>query len=123
MMTSASEDPKKTMAAVGIQRAPALPLQNFKPIIEQTMKADKVVEFDRNKHLEFTPPSRVVMMKDLGYKEDAGVSPVAVSEPFKLFSREAIQQMRREITQPEVMKNCQFKSNIAACQLRGYAAK
>jgi hypothetical protein len=41
--------------------------------------------------------------------------------PFQLFSSEAIEQMRHEIFQPEVMVNCSFSSNIAACQLRGYA--
>jgi len=48
---------------------------------------------------------------------------VAVSQPFKLFSDEAVQQMRSEILQPQVMENCGYQSNIAASQVRGYAPK
>ena len=121
-----SSDPTKTMPAVETMRASAVPLPSFKPIIERTShlpKREGAIKFEASKHLEFSPPSRVVTMKEIGYKEDAGVSPVAVSEPFKLFSREAIQQMRAEIMQPEVMEKCKFKSNIAASQLRGYAPK
>ncbi|ORX96060.1 hypothetical protein BCR34DRAFT_498011 [Clohesyomyces aquaticus] len=81
------------------------------------------VKFEPKKHLAYTPPSKIVMMKDIGYSEDAGVSPVAVSQPFQLFSPEGIQQMRAEIFKPEVAENCSYSSNIAACQLRGYASK
>lgn len=62
-------------------------------------------------------------MKDIGFQEDLGVSPVAVSEPFPLFSSEAIQQMRAEFMKPEVFEDHKYSSNIAACQLRGYAPK
>jgi len=62
-------------------------------------------------------------MSDIGYPEDAGVSPIAVSQPFRLFSVEAIEQMRAEIFNPIVMEKCGFRSNLAACQLRGYCPK
>ncbi|EON65023.1 hypothetical protein W97_04258 [Coniosporium apollinis CBS 100218] len=79
--------------------------------------------FDPAKHLAFTPPSQIIKMKDLGFSETVGVSPVAVSEPFQMFSSEAIQQMRAEILKPEVMEQCNYRSNIAACQLRGYSSR
>lgn len=80
-------------------------------------------EFEASKHLTFEMPE-VVMMEDIGYAKDAGVSPVAVSKPFQLFSPEAVQQMRREVfdvrdNHPEHT----YQSNIAPCQLRGYAPK
>jgi hypothetical protein len=102
-----------------------MPRPKYKPIIEQTaVKSEHVTAtFDPTKHLAFKEAVEVVMMEDLGYAKDAGVSPVAVSQPFRLFSKEAIGQMRAEILKPEVMKNCAFRSNIAACQLRGYAKK
>jgi hypothetical protein len=80
-------------------------------------------DFDASKHLTFEMPE-VVMMEDLGYTKDAGVSPVAVSKPFQLFSHEAVMQMRQEVfdvrdNHPEHV----FKSNIAVCQVRGYAPK
>ncbi|KAF2474733.1 uncharacterized protein BDR25DRAFT_384101 [Lindgomyces ingoldianus] len=114
------------MAAIATQRASALPRPNFRPIIEHATiqkPAQKVVKFDPKKHLAYTPPSQIVMMKDIGYPEDVGVSPVAVSQPFQLFSHEAIEHMRMEIFKPEVTEHCSYSSNIAACQLRGYASK
>jgi hypothetical protein len=80
-------------------------------------------DFEASKHLIFEAPE-VVMMEDIGYAKDAGVSPVAVSKPFPLFSSSAVQQMRREVfdvrdNHPENI----FASNIAPCQLRGYAPK
>ncbi|KAF2797653.1 hypothetical protein K505DRAFT_347074 [Melanomma pulvis-pyrius CBS 109.77] len=111
--------------AVATQRVSALPRPSFKPIIEHTLKkpVQDAVKFDPKKHLAYTPPTQVTMMKDIGYAEDTGISPMAVSQPFQLFSPEAIQQMRAEIFKPEVMENCSFSSNIAARQLRGYASK
>lgn len=122
----ASDKRKDSMAAVATQRVSTVPRPNRKPIIEHvaTQKvAQNVVDFDPKKHLVNAPTPPVVMMKDIGYAEDVGVSPVAVSQPFQLFSHEAVQQMRREIFKPEVMEHCSFSSNLAACQLRGYAPK
>lgn len=61
-------------------------------------------------------------MAEIG-KKDQGVSPNAVSEPFSLFTDEAIQQMRSEVLSKQVLENCQYSSNLATCQLRGYSPK
>lgn len=100
----------------------ALP-PHIKPIIERQTSRRDGSDFDPKKHIAFKQPSQVISMKDLGYPEGAGVSPVAVSQPFPLFSPEAVQQMRSEIFSKEVMDNCQYRSNLAACQFRGYSAK
>lgn len=115
------------MAAVATQTIIALPRPHYEPNIEQVVAPKKAnnaaVKFDPKKHIAYIPPSEIIMMKDIGYAEDIGVSPVAVSQPFQLFSKETIRHMREEIFKPEVMDNCSFSSNIAACQLRGYAPK
>ncbi|KAI9664961.1 MAG: hypothetical protein M1821_006409 [Bathelium mastoideum] len=103
----------------------APPQPHFMPIIERAAAREKTggsVNFDPAKHLSFAPPPQVFSMGDLGL-EGVGVSPVAVSQPFQLFSEEAVEQFRAEILNPEVMKNCRFTSNLAACQLRGYSPK
>ena len=79
------------------------------------------VAFNPADHLSFTPPSKVFTMKDLGLPEDTGVSAVAVSEPFQLFTPEAIQRMRAEVLSTRVWENCQYSSNLSQCQLRGFA--
>lgn len=125
-MTHIRDERKDSMAAVATQHVATLPRPSFKPIIEHASaqkSTQNVVKFDSKTHLAHKEPSEVLMMKDLGFPEDVGVSPVAVSQPFHLFSNEAIQQMRKEIFQKEVMENCSYSSNLAACQLRGYAEK
>lgn len=62
-------------------------------------------------------------MEELGFSGSKGVSPIGVSEPFSLFSAEAVQQMRKEILNPEVRKKYEYSSDLAQCQLRGYAAE
>ena len=79
--------------------------------------------FDPVKHINFIPPSKVHTMQELGFSETTGVSPIAVSEPFHLFTSEAVRQMRAEILSSKVWDNCQYSSNLAQCQLRGFASR
>ncbi|KAF3481656.1 uncharacterized protein GIQ15_04415 [Arthroderma uncinatum] len=89
---------------------------------EGTEQEEKV-QFDPEKHIQFTPPSKVHSMKELGYDDNAGISPIGVSEPFPLFSAEAIRCMRAEVLSKEVWSEYQFSSDLAMCQLRGFAPK
>ena len=97
---------------------------HVQPIIEtmstNTMSTD---DFDPKKHLNFTPPAKTLTMSDLKLPEGTGVSPFAVSDPFQLFTQEAVQRMRAEIFSKAVLENCKYSSNLAQCQLRGFAAK
>lgn len=98
---------------------------SWTPIIEQSNDILELSqdEFTPTKHIAFKPPSKTYTMKDLQLPEDNGISPFAVSEPFPLFSTEAVMRMRHEVLSPEVLKNCQYSSNLAQCQLRGFARK
>lgn len=114
------------MATASVMTAPAMPKPTFKPIISNSTPVKRKhghVEFEPQQHLAFEEPESVVMMKDIGYSENTGVSPVAVSQPFRLFTTEAVQKFRDEVLSEQVMQNCLYKSNLAACQLRGYATK
>ncbi|TKA75184.1 hypothetical protein B0A55_05170 [Friedmanniomyces simplex] len=105
--------------------APGLPKAVFKPIIQSQATKRKLehVDFDPLEHLALEEPKSIVMMKDIGYSEDTGISPVAVSQPFRLFTTECIQKFRDEVLSDEVLEKCSYKSNIAALQVRGYAPK
>ncbi|KAH8726322.1 hypothetical protein GQ44DRAFT_706118 [Phaeosphaeriaceae sp. PMI808] len=83
--------------------------------------SERFPQFDPGKHLKFQEPSGILMMKDIGFSDDVGISPVAVTRPFQLFSSEAIEIMRSEISKPEIRSNYHYSTNIAASQLRGYA--
>ena len=98
--------------------------QHVEPVIEPLpitpMSTD---EFDPKKHIDFTPPVKTLTMSDLKLPEGTGVSSFAVSDPFQLFTQEAVQRMRAEVFSKEVLENCKYSSNLAQCQLRGFAAK
>jgi hypothetical protein len=79
--------------------------------------------FDPTKHLTFEEPTYIHTMEDIGYPSSNGVSPVAVSEPFRLFSEDAVNTMRSEILDPEVQEKYSYTSDIAPKQIRGYAPK
>jgi hypothetical protein len=89
--------------------------------LEEDVMVEGTTNFVPERHIAFEEPSDILMMKDIGYAEDVGVSPVAVTQPFQLFSPEAIQIMRSEIAKPEVKAGHHYASNIASDQLRGYA--
>ena len=98
------------------------------PLIEPFIKTMSMTplgtdDFNPKKHIDFTPPANTLSMSDLKLPEGTGVSPFAVSDPFQLFTQEAVQRMRSEIFSKEVLENCKYSSNLAQCQLRGFAAK
>ncbi|KAI9839627.1 MAG: hypothetical protein M1819_002253 [Sarea resinae] len=113
------------MATADVLRSPRTARPAFKPIFQHGVSASttKPSSFDASKHLMYKEHPKVHTMKEIGFPGEVGISPVAVSEPFPLFSPEAIQTMRSEIFSKDVMDNCQYSSNIAACQLRGFAPK
>ncbi|KAL3417862.1 hypothetical protein PVAG01_10872 [Phlyctema vagabunda] len=79
--------------------------------------------FNPSKHIIYDEPTNVLTMEDIGYPANSGVSPVAVSDPFPLFSSEAIDIMRSEVLAPEVIEDYSFSSDLSAQQVRGYAPK
>ncbi|KAL1595716.1 hypothetical protein SLS60_009405 [Paraconiothyrium brasiliense] len=104
-----SEQQVDTMATVAVQTTMA-------PAIARLRAAPK---FNPAWHLVGALPARKMTMQELGFEADVGVSPVAVSDPFQLFTAEAVEFMRDEIFQ--VPDKYKFSSNIAKSQLRGYA--
>lgn len=74
-------------------------------------------------HLAYEPPKYVHTMEDIDLPMNNGLSPVAVSEPFRLFSEEAIDIMRSEVLCDEVQEKFSYTSDIAPKQIRGYAPK
>lgn len=98
------------------KRSGAIIVDNMEMILGEKPEP---ISFDAKKHLKFTSPSKVHTMKEIGL-EDMGISPIAVSEPFPLFSEDAVKQIRAEVLSNEVWANCQYSSNLAQCQLRGF---
>lgn len=88
---------------------------------EQVGKVGEL-QFDAEKHLVQAARPLVLRWEALGYQwSQSQLSPVAVSQPFPLFSPEAIDEMRKEIFQDEIWEKHQYASKLSSCQLRGYA--
>ena len=117
----------KAMAAVAVERLPPLLSQAARSTsrvfsdVAEMMKSPLQLKDDSSfvakKHLAFSPPSKVYSMNDIKLK-DSPLSSFAVSEPFQLFTLEAVERMREEIFKPVVLENYKYSSNLAAAQLR-----
>ncbi|KAL4727384.1 hypothetical protein ACLX1H_006296 [Fusarium chlamydosporum] len=58
-------------------------------------------------------------MKEWGYGNQ-GISPIAGSDPFPLFTEATVKQVRRELLSEDVLKTCQYASSFTKNQIRGY---
>jgi len=105
-------EPNPSLMATTIQTSLAPPITRLTAV-------DNVLQFNPAAHLVGELPNKTISMKEIGFAEDIGVSPVAVSHPFRLFTQEAVEIMRKEIF--NVPDKYKFQSNIAKSQLRGYA--
>ena len=54
---------------------------------------------------------KVLTLEDIVMGTNAAISPVAVSDPFPLFSEDAMRTMRREIFTNEVWDKCMFSTD------------
>jgi hypothetical protein len=100
----------------------SIPTVKAKPIIYEKLQqstARTPTKFCPEKHLSFTEPPKTLSLAALGLPDDAGISPVGVSDPFPLFTQEAIQIMRSELFTKEVWENCMHSTEFAGCQIRG----
>ncbi|KAI8222277.1 hypothetical protein K4K54_007021 [Colletotrichum sp. SAR 10_86] len=91
--------------------------------LRPTSSERPTVTFNPDQHLAFVKDPKKLTLKDVSLPEDIGISPVACSEPFPLFTEEAIQMMRQEIFTTEVWENCLHSTSFAPCQLRGHCPK
>jgi hypothetical protein len=64
-------------------------------------------QFDAAKHVAYVKPEKKITMSELGF-EGKGISPVAISAPFPLFSPEGVKELRREGTSSNLLpsSNC-----------------
>jgi hypothetical protein len=94
------------------------PLSELPQSLIQGAKVAKKEEFDPERHLNFQPPRTIYTMEQIGLKGH-GISPHAASEPFPLFTQEAIAQMRAEIFDEKVLADCQYSSSFNKHMVRG----
>lgn len=77
--------------------------------------------FDPARHLRFEPPKSIVTLKELLLSEKDAISPVAITEPFPLFTLEGVKQMRADLFRPEVVKAHGARHKTGCYKMRGYS--
>lgn len=84
--------------------------------------ATERVPYDPDKHINFKPPQKIFSFKEL--KQDSkGISPNAVSEPFPLFSEEAVKQMRAELFCQNVLESNYCPTSATSGIIRGHCPR
>jgi hypothetical protein len=81
-------------------------------------RAVQKASFDPKKHVAYQRPKKIFSMKEIGL-DGQGISPNAVTDPFPLFTQDAIRQMRSEIFSEDVLENCQYSSPFVSRTVRG----
>ncbi|KAB8275404.1 hypothetical protein BDV30DRAFT_225154 [Aspergillus minisclerotigenes] len=99
-------------------KKPARPSQDLPLHLIEEARRTKRVSFNPKEHLAFEPPQHITMMRDIGL-EGHGISPNAVSDPFPLFTKEAMLQMRAELFSEWSLENCRFGSDLTPQLIRG----
>ncbi|KAK7423314.1 hypothetical protein QQX98_001104 [Neonectria punicea] len=114
--------PSAPPAPVGPKiKGPTRPIHDLPQYIIDEGKADKV-PFDPKKHLNIVHPTKIFTMGEIGL-EGQGISDTAFSEPFSIFTPEAVQQMRAEIFSQPVLETCQYSSDFAKNMIRGFGPR
>ncbi|KAL2430493.1 hypothetical protein ABEF95_009051 [Exophiala dermatitidis] len=77
------------------------------------------IHFDPKKHLRFQLPEKTYTLEDLKYNVKQSVGKVAATDPFPLFTPEAVVEMRRELLAERTIKNCMTYTRPGSVQVRG----
>ncbi|PIA90501.1 hypothetical protein CB0940_11025 [Cercospora beticola] len=77
------------------------------------------IPFSAEKHLRFQEPEKIHTTQELGLGK-VGISDHAVTEPFSIFTPEAIQQIRAEIFSDEVLNQHYCPTSPTSGQIRGH---
>lgn len=103
-------------------KGPTRPTKQLPQSLIDEARSHERVPFNPSKHLNIVPPGKIYSMKEIGL-EGQGISPNAVSEPFSIFTPDAVRQMRAEIFSQPVLDSCQYSSDFAKNMIRGFGPK
>ena len=113
------------MAAADVLGPAVLPYPEQEPSppvdIPTLLNDPQRVHFDPKIHLRFDLPEKVYTLEDLKYPFKQQAGNVAATDPFPIFTREAIVEMRRELFAARTFQNCMSKRRAGSVQIRGAA--
>ena len=114
--------PRKPPVEMIFENKPTEPPIEIPEWLIDAARVSRKAQFDPKEHLNFKPPERILTFRDFGI-EDKGISPNAVSEPFSLFTEEAIRQMRAEVFSKPILDSCQVPGANGMTFIRGHCPK
>lgn len=115
------------MATADTQLQPNLPhlepSTNGTAAVTSSQGNHEQLKFDPARHLRYVPPEKQYTFTDLGLEATDPPPPndMCITEPFDLFTEEAVRLMRRELFQPAVFDNYMHSWARAPCVIRGSA--
>lgn len=89
--------------------------------VEPFIEKSPAPTFNPSQHLSFEPPKSIVTLKELLLSEKDAVSPVAITEPFPLFTLEGVKQMRADLFRKEVVEKHGNRTLPHCYKMRGYS--
>lgn len=111
--------PPKAPVVVGPKTKKATrPTTAIPDFLIEEARQTKPVAWNPEQHLAYQAPAKITTMKEIGL-EGHGISKNAVTDPFPLFSKDAMMQMRREIFSEPVLQDCRYSSDFIANMVRG----
>jgi len=75
--------------------------------------------FNPDKHLRFSQPKKVYKLEEFLLNPPSATSPVAITEPFPLFTEEGVQELRSDIFRREVVDKHGRKQKAGIYIIRG----
>ncbi|CUM64983.1 uncharacterized protein PRCAT00002601001 [Priceomyces carsonii] len=109
--------------------------KSYQELVEKTgLTSTDDIKFDPSKHLKYYSEdpidkhsfhnTRRLTMEELGLSNKNQISPIGVSDPFPLFTDEAVNIMKQEILKKEIFskyaRHCYNSTTGLDCNLRGY---
>lgn len=88
-------------------------------LIDAAILEQEKPSFDPKKHLNYSGISGIHSMEELGHK-DKGISNIAITEPFAMFTQEAIDIMRSEMLDRKVLEKHYCPTSPTSGHVRGH---
>jgi len=99
----------------------AAPEHAFTKLEPFVTKPPTPAQFNPSQHLCFDPPKSIVTLKELLLSDKDAISPVAITEPFPLFTLEGVKQMRADLFRKEVVEKHGNRTKPHCYKMRGYS--
>lgn len=112
----------QTAQAAPVEQRKKHKTDNLPRALLESVRLTQKTPFNAIRHLSFTQPKRISTFADID-QPSTGISEHAFSDPFPLFTQEAIEQMRAEVFSDDVLSNHYCPTSETSGQIRGHCPR